>query len=92
MMQTDIKVKVLPRSSRDQILGMEDGVLRVKVTTPPVEGKANNSLISLLSKGLDIPKSHIAIISGKGSRVKLVRFHGMSLEDIHLKIRRGSDR
>ncbi|MBW2030163.1 MAG: DUF167 domain-containing protein, partial [Deltaproteobacteria bacterium] len=49
-MQADIKIKVVPRSSRNQIQGLEEGVLKVKVTSPPIEGKANRDLLALLSR------------------------------------------
>jgi len=91
-MQADIKIKVVPRSSRNQIQGLEEGVLKVKVTSPPIEGKANRDLLALLSRELDIPKRDIEILSGKGSRLKLIRFHGLSFEDIRLKLGRHPDR
>ncbi|MBW2031862.1 MAG: YggU family protein [Deltaproteobacteria bacterium] len=89
-MQADIKIKVLPRASKSQILGMEEGVLKVKVTSPPVEGRANKDLIELLSKELRIPKKHIEILSGKGSRFKRVRFRALSREDIRSRLNRQS--
>ena len=64
------------------IVGRKGDVYRVKVTSPPVDGKANNALISFLSKRLGIGKGNIEIISGKGSRMKRVRIHGLSSEDI----------
>ncbi|MBW2029484.1 MAG: DUF167 domain-containing protein, partial [Deltaproteobacteria bacterium] len=65
---------------------------KVKVTSPPIEGKANRDLLALLSRELDIPKRDIEILSGKGSRLKLIRFHGLSFEDIRLKLGRHPDR
>jgi hypothetical protein len=80
--QTRIRVKVLPRSSRNQVIGKEGDVFKVKLTSPPVEGKANKALIELLAKRLRIAKGRIEIISGKSSRLKTVRISGLSLEDI----------
>ncbi|MBU2497471.1 MAG: DUF167 domain-containing protein [Proteobacteria bacterium] len=77
-----IKVKVLPRSSRNQIMGMEGGLYKVKVTSPPVGGMANEALIAYLSKRLGVPKSHIEIISGKNARTKSLRIRGLSLDEI----------
>jgi uncharacterized protein (TIGR00251 family) len=76
--ETLIKVKVLPRSSRTEILGKENAVYRVKMTAPPVEGKANKALIALLAEKLGVPKRDIEITAGKKSRVKTVRVYGMS--------------
>ncbi|MGD9076528.1 MAG: DUF167 domain-containing protein [Desulfobacteraceae bacterium] len=80
--QTRIRVKVLPRSSRNQVIGKEGDVFKVNLTSPPVEGKANKALIELLAKRLRIAKGRIEIISGKSSRLKTVRISGLSLEDI----------
>jgi uncharacterized protein (TIGR00251 family) len=80
--QVHIKVKVLPKSSTNQIIGQEGDLFKVKLTSPPVEGKANKALIELLAKRLSIAKKRIEIISGKRSRLKTVRISGLSLEDI----------
>ena len=77
-METVIKVKVLPRSSRTEIAGRENGVYRVKLTDPPVEGRANKALIALLAEKLGVPKRSIEITGGKTSRTKTVRVHGVS--------------
>jgi len=80
--KTDIKVKLLPRSSRNGIMVKEGEVFKVKVTAPPIDGMANKALIELLAKRLRIPKGRIEIISGKSSRLKHVRIRGLSLVDI----------
>ena len=80
--KTDIKVKLLPRSSRNQIMGRESDVFKVKVTSPPVDGKANRTLIELLSKKLKLPKKSITIRSGETSRLKSVQIEGMSEDKV----------
>jgi uncharacterized protein (TIGR00251 family) len=75
---TVIKVKVLPRSSRTEIAGRENAVYRVRLTDPPVEGRANKSLVALLAEKLRIPKRDIEIVSGKTGRLKTVKINGMS--------------
>jgi uncharacterized protein (TIGR00251 family) len=82
--ETVIKVRVLPRSSRTEIVGKENGVYRVKLTDPPVEGRANKALVNFLSEKLGMAKSHIEITAGKTSRVKRVRVRGMS--DVAVKL------
>ena len=79
--KTDIKIKVVPRSSENLILGKEGDVFKVKLTSLPADGKANKALIRLLAKMLGISKGRIEIISGKSSRLKSVRIYGLSLED-----------
>ena len=80
--ETVIRVKVLPKSSRDEVIGMEEGVCRVKIKAPPVDGKANKALIKALSKAFNLPKRKIEIISGWTSRHKRVRIHGLAPKDI----------
>ena len=79
---TDIKIKLLPRSSKSQIMGREGDVYKVKVNSPPVDGEANKELISLLSKKLGQPKSNFEIIIGKTSRMKTIRVAGIDEESI----------
>jgi uncharacterized protein (TIGR00251 family) len=80
--KTHIRVTVLPRSSRNQIAGQENGAFKVKLTAPPVEGKANKALTDLLAKRLGLPKGNVEIVSGKRSRLKSVRIKGLSIEEV----------
>ena len=80
--KTIIKVKLLPKSSRNQIVGGEGDLLKVKVVAPPIEGKANKALVALLARKLRVPKGAIEIISGKSSKLKSIRINGLSREDV----------
>lgn len=75
---TDINVKIIPKSSRNEVIGKEEDIYRIKITSPPVDGKANRALISLLSKKLNTSKKDIEIIRGEKSRNKTVRVYGLS--------------
>lgn len=66
------KVHVQPRSSRNKVVGLHGDALKVKLTAPPVEGKANQACIELLTKALGVPKSSLAIVSGQSSRLKQI--------------------
>ena len=79
---TEIRVKLIPRSSRSRIAGKDGEAYKVKVNSPPVDGKANKELISLISKTLGISKGSIEIISGKTSRIKLLRLRGIDKESV----------
>jgi uncharacterized protein (TIGR00251 family) len=81
-LQSRIKVKVLPRSSRNQIIGKEGDLFKVKLTSPPVEGQANKALIEFLAKKLGIPKANVEIKSGKSSKLKSILIYGLTLEEI----------
>jgi len=80
--KTDIRIKLLPRSSKSRIMGMEGEVYKVKVNSPPVDGEANKELISLVSKKLRVPKGSIEIIAGKTSRMKVLRVQGIDEETV----------
>lgn len=80
--KTDIKVRVVPRSSRNQIIGVEDGIFKIKLTAPPVDGKANKALIEFLAKKLGLAKGSVEIVSGERSRQKSVRIHGLPLKKV----------
>ena len=68
-----ITVKVIPRSSRNEIAGIqEDGTIKIRLTAAPVEGQANKALVEFLAKVLDIAKSKIEIIGGLSGRIKLI--------------------
>jgi uncharacterized protein (TIGR00251 family) len=82
-----LTIKVLPRSSENGISEvLEDGTVKIKLTVPPVEGKANEALIHFLSERLGVKKTAIEIKSGLSARLKVVRIEGMSLESVRMKI------
>ena len=73
-------VRVQPRSSRDRVEGYLDGVLKVRVTAPPAEGKANTALTNLLADFLEVSRSGIKIVRGSTSRNKMVEVESLSEE------------
>jgi uncharacterized protein len=74
----DIEARIIPKSSRNEIIHLEGGIIKIKVTAPPVDGMANRAVIELISKGLKIPKKDIEIISGEKSKNKKIRIYGVS--------------
>ncbi|MDP1879521.1 MAG: DUF167 domain-containing protein [Parachlamydiaceae bacterium] len=79
----DIKIKVIPNSSVNAIISFKEDILKVKVTAVPEKGLANIALINLLSKIFKIPKSSITVLKGKSSSTKIIRFDGMSKDDVY---------
>lgn len=65
-------VRVQPRASKDEIVGVQEGALRVRLRAPPVEGAANDALIEFLADELGLSRRQIRIVSGLGSRSKVV--------------------
>jgi uncharacterized protein len=72
-----LEVKVDPRSSKNEIVGAVEKVVRIKLTAPPVGGAANEMLIELLAKKFQIRKSDVLIIKGESSRHKLIKLRGV---------------
>ncbi len=77
-----LEVKVQPRSSRNQIVGEQNGALKIKLTAPPVEGEANAALIDFLSSCLKIPRKDINLVKGDTSRLKLVEIAGLDPDQL----------
>ena len=78
----NINVQVQPNARRNEVMGCEDGVWRVKVAAPPVKGKANRELVGFLSKLLGVSKGSITIVKGATSRRKLISIEGLSQEKV----------
>ena len=76
-----IRVRVTPRAKRDEIAGVRDGVLLVRVTAPPVDGRANEAVCRLIAKAVGVPPSRVSIVRGHTARDKQVSIEGMSDED-----------
>ena len=75
-------VRLTPRAARDVVDGVVDGVLRVHVTAPPVDGLANEALLRLLAECLDLPRRDLRLVSGASSRQKIVAVDGVGRESI----------
>jgi uncharacterized protein len=76
-----IYVKVIPRSSKNEVVKISEGEYKVKLTAPPVDGEANRMLVKILAGHFGVSRSDINIIGGKSARVKMVEFS----QDIFLK-------
>jgi uncharacterized protein len=68
----EFKILVVPRSSKNQIVGAHGDALKVKLMAPPVEGAANKMCIEYLAKTFQIPKSSLEIVAGQSGRQKVV--------------------
>lgn len=76
-------VRVQPRSSKNQISGVQAGELRVRLTSPPVDGEANRHCIEFFAELLGVAKRDVTIISGDTSRHKQVKVAGILPERLH---------
>jgi uncharacterized protein len=75
-------VKVHPRAKKDAITGEVGNALKISLTTPPVEGRANEACIEFFAKLLKVPRSSVTIASGQTSRNKVIRVAGVSAQYI----------
>ncbi len=80
------KVKVIPSSSTNQVVGVYDGMLKVKISAAAEKGKANQQLVEFLSKVLQISKKDTTITSGATRRVKTVKVSGLTCEQVMGKL------
>ncbi|MBI5905973.1 MAG: DUF167 domain-containing protein [Deltaproteobacteria bacterium] len=76
-----LPVRVVPRASREGVAGFEGGVLRIRLSAPPVEGKANEALVRFLAKALGVPRGRVTLAVGARGRSKVVRVDGMTTEE-----------
>lgn len=81
-----LTVKLTPNASKDEILGYSNEYVKIKVSAPPNENKANKKLIEFLSDFFDLPKSGIELISGDKSRLKKVLLKNIKEENVNEKI------
>lgn len=77
-----ISFRIQPGAPKNAVAGLINGVWKIRIAAPPVEGKANRELIEFLSDVLDVPKSSIAIVKGETGRDKVVAIAGLSREEI----------
>jgi uncharacterized protein (TIGR00251 family) len=70
----DIFIQARPGSSKNEIVGIHDDTLKVKIKAPAVEGAANKELVKFLAKLFKVPKSEIRFVSGETSKRKRLRF------------------
>ncbi len=82
---------IQPRSSKNKICGLQGESLKIRLTSPPVDGEANKMCIKLLAKQLNIASSQIIIVSGQKGRNKLIRIEGVGISDFFEKVPQSSD-
>ena len=79
-------IKVQPRARKNAITGELGDALKLALTAPPVDGRANEACIEFLAKFLDVPRSSVTIASGETSRNKVIRVAGMTADEIRRRI------
>ena len=77
-----LPVRVHPGARRNEITGTHDGALKISLTTPPTDGRANDALIAFLAAFLKVPRASITLVTGATSRSKTLRIAGKSATQI----------
>ena len=79
-------VRVHPRAKKNAITGELGDALKVSLTTPPIDGRANEACIEFFAKLLKVPRSSVTIASGQSSRNKVIRVASLSADELRKRI------
>lgn len=82
-----IKIRVQPRAAQNQVSGVMDGALKLRLTAPPVDGAANKACCAFIAELLDVAKGRVAICQGHTGRNKTVRVEGLTARQVHEKLK-----
>jgi uncharacterized protein (TIGR00251 family) len=81
-MDATIAIRLQPRAKRDEVVGERGGAIVVRVTAPPVDGKANAALCAFVARTANVPPSRVGVVRGQTSRDKIVRVEGVTEADL----------
>jgi len=81
-----LRVRIHPRAKLNAITGKVGDALKVSLTAPPVDGKANDACVEFFAKLLKLPRSSVTIAAGQTSRNKVIRIAGLSAEEVKTRL------
>ena len=81
-MGAELMVRLQPRARKNEVTAEREGIVTIRVTAPPVDGKANEALCRLLAKRAGVARGAVTIVRGERSRDKVVRVEGRSREEL----------
>lgn len=79
-------VKIHPRARKDAITGEIGDALKISLTAPPVEGRANQALVKFLAELLNVTRSSVKIVAGQNSRSKVISVSGLSADNVRSRL------
>jgi uncharacterized protein (TIGR00251 family) len=82
----EIRVRVQPRASRDEIAGERDGAVVIRVTAPPVGGEANEAVRRLVAKRVGVAKGHVKVVRGTRGRDKVIAVEGVTAAELRRRL------
>ncbi|HWK27765.1 MAG TPA: DUF167 domain-containing protein [Solirubrobacter sp.] len=77
---TDLAIRLQPRARRDEVVGERAGAIVIRVTAPPVDGKANAALCAFVARAAGVPPSRVSVVRGHTARDKVVRVEGVEAD------------
>lgn len=86
----ELSLLVQPRASRTRVLGEHDGLLKLQLAAPPVDGEANAALVEFLAKLLGVPRRQVSLIAGDASRRKRVAVQGVETAQVEAVMTSGT--
>ncbi len=86
----ELSILVQPRASRTRVLGEHDGMLKIQLAAPPVDGEANAALVEFLGKLLGVPRRQVSLIAGDASRRKRVSIQGVETAQVQAVMTSGT--
>ena len=84
--RTRLRLRVSPGAARTAVVGRHGGAWKVRVAAAPERGKANDALLALLAETLAVPRSSVTLVSGGGSRDKIVELAGIEPDEIERRL------
>lgn len=80
-------VRLQPKAKQTAVLGELDGALKLAVTAPPIEGRANEACIRFLAELLNVSRSSVTIAAGASSRNKVIRIEGLTADEVRARLK-----
>ena len=82
----EIAIRVQPRASADAITGERDGRLLVRVTAPPLDGRANDAVCKLVARRAGVARSKVSVVRGERGRDKVIRVEGLGADELRARL------
>ena len=89
---TRVKVRVSPRATRSEVVGRHGEAWKLRIAAPPEAGRANEETLVLLADAVAVPRTHLSLIAGAGSRDKLVQVDGVAASEVERRLAESSVR
>ena len=86
-----VSVRVQPGAKRDAVLGLHGGAVKIALSAPPVDGRANEALIAFVAGRVGLPRARVSLVSGMSNRSKVLRVTGKSAAEVKAALSTDAD-